>query len=517
ADVRRGGSGPRVAGPGAVQHRHRRVRQAPARQARDGVGTLRRREPRSVVRRAAGPVEPGGARPARARRRAGRARRRRAPADARDRRDLLRDVEARRDPAVDVGPLRRRRDPASPRRLRAARARHRPRERVALRGVGRRRARPRRRPPRRRLDRAGRRRHRRRRPGAALLHVGHDGPGEGDRPRAPVPARARGVHVLPRGAGRRALPRDGGVGLGRGHRPAARAVAPRRGAMRAAARGRVRPAQAARLPLAQRGHERLHDADRDAGDDGHSRRGDDVPAALPARLLGGRAAQPRGDQVVPRAVRPDRARLLRADRVLSAVRELPVASGEGGIHGPGHAGLGRPAARRGRAAGGSRRARGDLPARPLEPALAAGLLAQRGRFRGDVRRRVVPHEGRRDAGRGRLRLVRRARRRRDHRGRVPDRPVRGRVRVPRAPGRPRGRRGRLSRRAQGQRRQGVHLPRRGVRAVGRARGGDQDVRARAAVGLRVPAQDRVRRRPAQDADGQDPPDRAARARGAGRL
>ena len=41
-------------------------------------------------------------------------------------------------------------------------------------------------------------------------------------------------------------------------------------------------------------------------------------------------------------------------------------------------------------------------------------------------------------------------------------------------------------------------------------------RAQAPLRLRLPAQDRVRRGPAQDADGQDPPDRAARAR-AGRL
>ena len=52
--------------------------------------------------------------------------------------------------------------------------------------------------------------------------------------------------------------------------------------------------------------------------------------------------------------------------------------------------------------------------------------------RGDLRRRVVPHEGRGRPGRGRLLLVRRTRRRRDHRGGLPDRPVRGRIGVPRA-------------------------------------------------------------------------------------
>ena len=53
------------------------------------------------------------------------------------------------------------------------------------------------------------------------------------------------------------------------------------------------------------------------------RRRAEVPAEVPHRLLGGRAAQPRGDPLVPRPVRRHRARLLRADRVVPAVRELP--------------------------------------------------------------------------------------------------------------------------------------------------------------------------------------------------
>ena len=57
-----------------------------------------------------------------------------------------------------------------------------------------------------------------------------------------------------------------------GHRAAARAVALRRRAVRLPARGRLRPAQAARLPLAPRGDERLRDADGDALDDGDRRR-----------------------------------------------------------------------------------------------------------------------------------------------------------------------------------------------------------------------------------------------------
>ena len=105
------------------------------------------------------------------------------------------------------------------------------------------------------------------------------------------------------------------------------------------------------------------------------------------------------------------------------------------------------------------------------------------------------------------------RRRRDHRRRLPHRPLRGRVRLPGARGGARGRRRRLPRRAQGQRRQGLHRPRRGPRALRRARRGHQALRAPAPVGLRLPAARRVRARPAQDADRQDPPHRAARARG----
>ena len=94
-----------------------------------------------------------------------------------------------------------------------------------------------------------RRRHARRGPGAALLHVGHDRAGQGHRARAPLPARARGVRLLPRRARRRALPRHGRVGVGGGHRSAARAVALRRGPARVSARGWLRSPQAAGLPL----------------------------------------------------------------------------------------------------------------------------------------------------------------------------------------------------------------------------------------------------------------------------
>ena len=106
----------------------------------------------------------------------------------------------------------------------------------------------------------------------------------------------------------------------------------------------------------------------------------------------------------------------------------------------------------------------DLPARPLQPALSAGLLEQRGGRPGDLRRRVVSYEGRGLARRGRLHLVRGPRRRRDHLRRLPDRALRGRVGLPRASGRRRGGGGRLARRAARQRRQGVRHPRRRVRA-----------------------------------------------------
>ena len=147
--------------------------------------------------------------------------------------------------------------------------------------AGRARAAARRRAAGRRRAGVRRRRHRGRRPGAALLLLRHDRPRQGHRARAPLPARARGVRLLPRRAGGRALPRHGRVGVGGGHRAAARAVAARRGAVRLPAQGRLRPAQAARRALAPRGHERLHDADGDALDDVDRRRRRALPAEVP--------------------------------------------------------------------------------------------------------------------------------------------------------------------------------------------------------------------------------------------
>ena len=58
-----------------------------------------------------------------------------------------------------------------------------------------------------------------RRPGPALLHLRHHRHGQGDRPRPPLHPRPRGVRLLPRRPRRRALPRHGRVGLGGGDRP----------------------------------------------------------------------------------------------------------------------------------------------------------------------------------------------------------------------------------------------------------------------------------------------------------
>ena len=128
--------------------------------------------------------------------RARRPRRGRAAADAGDGRHLLRHLEARRDPALDVGALRRRGDRAPAERLRAAGARHRRGERAALRGRGRaHRARARSRRPRARERHVRHRRHGRGRPGAALLHLGHDRPREGHRARPPLPARTQRVRA----------------------------------------------------------------------------------------------------------------------------------------------------------------------------------------------------------------------------------------------------------------------------------------------------------------------------------
>ena len=191
--------------------------------------------------RAAGPGEPGGAHARGMRCHAGRPGRGRPAADAGGRRNVLRSLEARRDSALDVRAVRRRWNRASALGLGRQTARHRPRQRASIRaivGTGDARARA-------RHAGSGRdgfrlRRHRGGRPCAALLHIRDDGTRERDRPRAPLHPRTRGVPLLPRGARRRALPRNGRVGLGRGDRAAARPLAAGRSAVRLQARGRLR-------------------------------------------------------------------------------------------------------------------------------------------------------------------------------------------------------------------------------------------------------------------------------------
>ena len=383
----------------AVQHRGRRLRQASAREARDGVGELRRRDARAELGRAPGSRQRGRAHARRARRRPGRPGRRRPSVDARDCGALLRRLEARRDPALDVGALRRRCDRAPPPRLGgvllvtdAANAPRFDRDVLVL-----------------------------------------DEQTLADAPTdfvcadtsADDPAQlyyTSGTTGLAKGivhAHRYILAheefvychevQDGERFHGMGEWAWAAGIAPLLGPWRLGAvqcvyrrEGGFDPHTAARLPEPPPCDERLHDADGDALDDGDRRRRHALPAAVPPRLLRGRAAEPGGDPLVPGAVRRHGARLLRADRVLPARRELPVHGGARGLDGQADARLGRADPRRGRASGRPGRARRDLPARAVEPALPARVLAERGGRRGDVRRRLVPLEGRSRPGRGRL-------------------------------------------------------------------------------------------------------------------
>ena len=158
------------------------------------------------------------------------------------------------------------------------------------------------------------------RPRSALLHLRDDRARERDRPRAPLHPRPRGVPLLPRGTGWRALPRNGRVGMGRRDRAATRPLAAGRSAVRLQARKRLRPRQTARLPEQAVGDECVHHANGDALDDGDRGCGDPVSAGVPARVLGGRAPESRGDPLVSRAVRRNGARLLRPDGVVPTRR-----------------------------------------------------------------------------------------------------------------------------------------------------------------------------------------------------
>ena len=161
-------------------------------------------------------------------------------------------------------------------------------------------------------------------------------------------------------------------------------------------------------------------------------------AARPGRRR--RGAQPRGPARLAGGDRPADPRRLRADRDRPAHRHAAGGDAAPGLDGP-------PAAGR-RAAGRRRRARRST--RPPTPRSSCGYLGEHGR-----RRAAVAHRRPRHARRGRLPVLRGPHRRRDHLGRLPDRPVRGRVGARRAPG---GRRG-------GGRRRARRRARRVVRAV----------------------------------------------------
>ena len=153
----------------------------------------------------------------------------------------------------------------------------------------------------------------------------------------------------------------------------------RRGAARLPARGRLRPAQPARRALAPRRDERLHDADGDALDDGRSptparatRRGSASSAARASRSTRRRSAGSASSTA---------SRCSTTTGSRSPIRSSPTTRSwtcaRARWAGRCRAGTcaildedERPVAQR--------RARRDLPARALEPALSARLLEQRG-------------------------------------------------------------------------------------------------------------------------------------------
>ncbi len=300
----------------ALQHRPRRVRQARARPAGDGLGGLAGQRAAGELRRAAGPLEPLRQRARGERRRARRPRRHAAAVAARDRRRLPRHLQARRDPAVDVGALRRRRHPAPPAATRGAKARrHRRRQpRPHPRRDGRDRVRDGRR------RRRGRRRLRRRDGGRRrdyeMADTAADDPAQLYYSSGTT-GKAKGILH----AHRYLLAheefefchdvRDGELFHGSGEWAWAAGIAPllgpvalRRGRARAGAQGRLRPRGAPALPVEARRREHVHHADRAARDDRRRGRRQALPARAAAHLLlGRRAAQPRGDPLVPRPVR----------------------------------------------------------------------------------------------------------------------------------------------------------------------------------------------------------------------
>ena len=393
----------RVARARALQHRRRRLRQAPARQAGDGLGALRRRR-RASCTGASSRTSPTRRRTCCAShgvdaRRPGRGR---AAADARDRRDLLRHLEARRDPALDVGALRRRRDPPPARRLDAEGARHR---RAPT-------------PPRFDAD-AGRRdpRPRRRRCSPARstdLETARTPPPTTRRSSTTRPARPgwRRASSTPtatssptRSSSTATTSRTASASTAWASGPGPPGIAPLLGPWRLGAmqcvyqrEGGFDPAKQLDFLSPPRGHERLHDPDRDAGDDGDRRRRRALPAEVPDRLLapasrstprrsagsasstGSRCSTTTGSPSPIRCARTSRswrsARARWAGRCpagtcrSSTRTSSPVAQGE----------------------------RGEICLRARSnPHYPLGYWNRPEDARGDLRRRLVPHQGRRDA------------------------------------------------------------------------------------------------------------------------
>ena len=297
---------------------------------------------RGQLGRAAGGLEPLRPRPARARRREGRPRRDAAPAHARDGGGVLRHLQVRGDPALDVGALRRRRDPPPRVGLRRPAARHRPGERGPH------------------------------RPGARRARAADRGPArrtgtsafDAEDTLAEDPAQlyySSGTTGLAKGilhAHRYLLAheefvychdvQDGELFHGMGEWAWAAGIAPLFGPWRFGAVQLVYQREGGFDP-----HKQLDVLSRHGATNvfttptamrsmmADHRRGHALPAAVPRRVQRRRAAQPGGDPLVPRAVRAHGARLLRAHGVLSARRQLPVHGRPRGLDGTADAGLGR--------------------------------------------------------------------------------------------------------------------------------------------------------------------------------
>ena len=350
-------------------------------------------------------------------------------------------------------------------------------------------------------------RHRAGRSGAADLHLGHDRQPEGRaacRARAARPSAGRDAAARFLPAAGRPLLDAGRLGLGR--RAARRAVAvalPRRAGGGLGAH-QVRSGVGVRLHGAARHPQHLHAADRAAPDAAGAEpaRAPRLCAALDRHRR--REARRRHDGLGPRDLRAGAGGILRPDRGQPGDRQLAEAvPGAAGVDGPRHPRpCGRGGRRRGqRAAGGQAGRRRRAQAGPRD---VPRILEAAGGNRGEIPRRLVPAGRRRRQGRGRLFLVPGSRRRHHQLGRLSHRPRRGGGMPRQASGRGARRRDRLARPGAG--RGGGSLHRAGARVCADARLAARDppfVQA-AAGGARVPAQDPLPRRDADDGHRQDP-------------